>query len=153
MSKKRKTNKYKEVIEEMTEEVLDKVIEEPVEEVLDKVSEEVIEESAEEVLDKVLDEVVVEPMEEVLDKVLDEVIEEPVEEVLDEVVEERIRTLKVTAEKLNVREEPNPDSSVLIVVNKNDIFKIIDETPLYFGIQVNDNTIGYCKKDFVKECE
>ena len=93
--------------------------------------------------------------EEVVEEMTEEIleVEEPVEENLEEVVEEPIRTLKVTAEKLNVREEPNPDSSVLVVVNKNDVFKIIDETPLYFGIQVNDDVVGYCKKDFVKECE
>ena len=104
-----------------------------------KKNEEVVEEMTEEILE------VEEPVE--------EVVEEPVEENLEEVVEEPVRTLKVTVEKLNVREEPNSDSSVLVVVNKNDVFKIIDETPLYFGIQVNDDVVGYCKKDFVKECE
>ena len=123
MSRKRKNKKNEEVVEEMTEEILE--VEEPVEEVVE------------------------EPVEENLE----EVVEEPVEENLEEVVEEPVRTLKVTVEKLNVREEPNSDSSVLVVVNKNDVFKIIDETPLYFGIQVNDDVVGYCKKDFVKECE
>lgn len=67
--------------------------------------------------------------------------------------EDKEEYVKVTAKKLNVRKEPDPESIVLMVVNENDVFKIVDDTPLYFGLQINDNVIGYCKKDFVEKFE
>lgn len=78
--------------------------------------------------------------------------EDPVEGDLGE-TEDKEEYVKVTAKKLNVRKEPDPESTILMVVNENDVFKIIDNTPLYFGLQINDNVIGYCKKDFVEKFE
>ncbi len=77
---------------------------------------------------------------------------DPVEGDLGE-TEDKEEYVKVTAKKLNIRKEPNPESTILMVVNENDVFKIIDDTPLYFGLQINDNVIGYCKKDFVEKFE
>ena len=78
--------------------------------------------------------------------------EDPIEGDLGE-TEDKEEYVKVTAKKLNVRKEPDPESTILMVVNENDVFKIIDNTPLYFGLQINDNVIGYCKKDFVEKFE
>ena len=78
--------------------------------------------------------------------------EDPVEGDLGE-TEDKEEYVKVTAKKLNVRKEPDPESTILMVVNENDVFKIVDDTPLYFGLQINDNVIGYCKKDFVEKFE
>lgn len=81
-----------------------------------------------------------EPVEEI------EVLEEPVEE-------EVVKFGKVTAKQLNVRQEPSATAPVLLVVNQNDTFKIVNDVEDYYYVQINDDLFGYCKKDFIKECE
>ena len=37
-----------------------------------------------------------------------------------------------------------------MVVNKNDVFTVLDEVDNYYFIKINDNISGYCVKDFMK---
>lgn len=131
---RKRNSKKKEVIENMTEE--NKVLE--VENLED---EPVLEETIEEV-----DETVEEPIE-TLEEV-EEIVEEPVE-TIEEVPEQDVKAT-VTAGKLNVRKEPNSNAEIVMVVNKNDVFTVLDEVDNYYFIKINDNISGYCVKDFMK---
>lgn len=114
-----------------------------------KKKEEVIETMTDEILEVNEVEETTEPVEEI------EVLEEPVEEeVVEEPVEEEVVKFgKVTAKQLNVRQEPSATAPVLLVVNQNDTFKIVNDVEDYYYVQINDDLFGYCKKDFIKECE
>lgn len=105
-----------------------------------KKKEEVIETMTDEILEVNEVEETTEPVEEI------EVLEEPVEE-------EVVKFGKVTAKQLNVRQEPSATAPVLLVVNQNDTFKIVNDVEDYYYVQINDDLFGYCKKDFIKECE
>lgn len=131
---RRRNSKKKEVIENMTEE--NEVLE------VENLEEEpVLEETIEEV-----EETVEEPIE-TLEEV-EEIVEEPVE-TIEEVPEQDVKAT-VTAGKLNVRKEPNSNAEIIMVVNKNDVFTVLDEVDNYYFIKINDNISGYCVKDFMK---
>lgn len=131
---RRRNSKKKEVIENMTEE--NEVLE------VENLEEEpVLEETIEEV-----EETVEEPIE-TLEEV-EEIVEEPVE-TIEEVPEQDVKAT-VTAGKLNVRKEPNSNAEIIMVVNKNDVFTVLDEVNNYYFIKINDNISGYCVKDFMK---
>lgn len=131
---RKRNSKKKEVIENMTEE--NEVLE------VENLEEEpVLEETIEEV-----EETVEEPIE-TLEEV-EEIVEEPVE-TIEEVPEQDVKAT-VIAEKLNVRKEPNSNAEIVMVVNKNDVFTVLDEVDNYYFIKINDNISGYCVKDFMK---
>lgn len=131
---RRRNSKKKEVIENMTEE--NEVLE------VENLEEEpVLEETIEEV-----EETVEEPIE-TLEEV-EEIVEEPIE-TIEEVPEQDVKAT-VTAGKLNVRKEPNSNAEIIMVVNKNDVFTVLDEVDNYYFIKINDNISGYCVKDFMK---
>lgn len=131
---RKRSSKKKEVIENMTEE--NEVLE------VENLEEEpVLEETIEEV-----DETVEEPIE-TLEEV-EEIVEEPVE-TIEEVPEQEVKAT-VIAGKLNVRKEPNSNAEIVMVVNKNDVFTVLDEVNNYYFIKINDNISGYCVKDFMK---
>lgn len=131
---RRRNSKKKEVIENMTEE--NEVLE------VENLEEEpVLEETIEEV-----EETVEEPIE-TLEEV-EEIVEEPVE-TIEEVPEQEAKAT-VIAGKLNVRKEPNSNAEIVMVVNKNDVFTVLDEVDNYYFIKINDNISGYCVKDFMK---
>lgn len=105
------------------------------------------------VLGETIEETVEEPVEtveEVLETVEEpiETIEEPVE-TEEEVPEQEVKAI-VTAARLNVRKEPNSDAEIIMIVNKNDVFTVLDEVNNYYFIKINDNISGYCVKDFMK---
>lgn len=61
----------------------------------------------------------------------------------------------VTCDRLNVRQAPNKDANVVMVVKKNDkvIIKVDDSTIDFYKVEVKigDKTVnGYCMKDFIK---
>ena len=117
---RKRNSKKKEVIENMTEE--NEVLE------VENLEEEpVLEETIEEV---------------------EEIVEEPVE-TIEEVPEQEVKAT-VIAGKLNVRKEPNSNAEIVMVVNKNDVFTVLDEVDNYYFIKINDNISGYCVKDFMK---
>ena len=131
---RKRSSKKKEVIENMTEE--NEVLE------VENLEEEpVLEETIEEV-----DETVEEPIE-TLEEV-EEIVEETVE-TIEEVPEQEVKAT-VIAGKLNVRKEPNSNAEIVMVVNKNDVFTVLDEVNNYYFIKINDNISGYCVKDFMK---
>lgn len=131
---RKRNSKKKEVIENMTEE--NEVLE------VENLEEEpVLEETIEEV-----DETLEEPIE-TLEEV-EEIVEEPVE-TIEEVPEQEVKAT-VIAGKLNVRKEPNSNAEIVMVVNKNDVFTVLDEVDNYYFIKINDNISGYCVKDFMK---
>ena len=131
---RKRNSKKKEVIENMTEE--NEVLEvENLEE--EPVLEETIEEPVETVEE--VEEIVEEPI---------EIVEEPVE-IVEEVPEQEVKAT-VIAGKLNVRREPNSNAEIVMVVNKNDVFTVLDEVDNYYLIKINDNISGYCVKDFMK---
>lgn len=131
---RKRNSKKKEVIENMTEE--NEVLE------VENLEEEpVLEETIEEV-----EETVEEPVETVEE--VEEIIEEPVE-TIEELPEQEVKAT-VTAGKLNVRKEPNSNAEIVMVVNKNDVFTVLDEVDNYYFIKINDNISGYCVKDFMK---
>ena len=131
---RRRNSKKKEVIENMTKE--NEVLE------VENLEEEpVLEETIEEV-----EETVEEPIE-TLEEV-EEIVEEPVE-TIEEVPEQEVKAT-VIAGKLNVRKEPNSNAEIVMVVNKNDVFTVLDEVDNYYFIKINDNISGYCVKDFMK---
>lgn len=131
---RKRNSKKKEVIENMTEE--NEVLE------VENLEEEpVLEETIEEV-----DETVEEPIETIEE--VEEIVEEPVE-TIEEVPEQEVKAT-VIAGKLNVRKEPNSNAEIVMVVNKNDVFTVLDEVDNYYFIKINDNISGYCVKDFMK---
>ena len=131
---RKRNSKKKEVIENMTEE--NEVLE------VENLEEEpVLEETIEEV-----EETVEEPIE-TLEEV-EETVEEPIE-TIEEVPEQEVKAT-VIAGKLNVRKEPNSNAEIVMVVNKNDVFTVLDEVDNYYFIKINDNISGYCVKDFMK---
>ena len=79
---------------------------------------------------------------------MEEIVEEPVE-TIEEVPEQEVKAT-VIAGKLNVRKEPNSNAEIVMVVNKNDVFTVLDEVDNYYFIKINDNISGYCVKDFMK---
>lgn len=131
---RKRNSKKKEVIENMTEE--NEVLE------VENLEEEPV---LEETIDEV-EETIAEPVETVEE--MEEIIEEPVETV-EEVPEQEVKAT-VTAGKLNVRKEPNSNAEIIMVVNKNDVFTVLDEVNNYYFIKINDNISGYCVKDFMK---
>ena len=131
---RKRNSKKKEVIENMTEE--NEVLE------VENLEEEpVLEETIEEV-----EEIVEEPIETIEE--VEEIVEEPVE-TIEEVPEQEVKAT-VIAGKLNVRKEPNSNAEIIMVVNKNDVFTVLDEVYNYYFIKINDNISGYCVKDFMK---
>jgi len=60
-----------------------------------------------------------------------------------------IKTGKVTATSLNIRADANLAAPVVRVVPINTELKIIDETSDFFYVEGPDNTLGFCKKDFI----
>ena len=94
----------------------------------------------------VLVETIEEPVETVEE--VEETVEEPVE-IVEEVPEQEVKAT-VIAGKLNVRREPNSNAEIVMVVNKNDVFTVLDEVDNYYFIKINDNISGYCVKDFMK---
>lgn len=56
---------------------------------------------------------------------------------------------KVTATSLNIRAEASLTAPVVRVVPINTELKIIDETEDFFYVEGPDNTLGFCKKDFI----
>ena len=84
----------------------------------------------------------------VLEEAIEETVEEPVETV-EEVSEQEVKATVIVG-KLNVRREPNSNAEIVMVVNKNDVFTVLDEVDNYYLIKINDNISGYCVKDFMK---
>ena len=64
-------------------------------------------------------------------------------------VKSTIKTGKVTATSLNIRADANLAAPVVRVVPINTELKIIDETSDFFYVEGPDNTLGFCKKDFI----
>lgn len=60
-----------------------------------------------------------------------------------------IKIGKVTATSLNIRADANLAAPVVRVVPINTELKIIDETSDFFYVEGPDNTLGFCKKDFI----
>lgn len=88
--------------------------------------------------------------EDVLDtEVKAEKVEEPtpVEGVVE--IKPEPKTGKVTATSLNIRADANLAAPVVRVVPINTELKIIDETSDFFYVEGPDNTLGFCKKDFI----
>ena len=128
---RKRNNKKKEVIENMTEE--NEVLE------VENLEEEPV-------LEEAIEETVEEPVETVEE--VEETVEEPVETV-EEVSEQEVKATVIVG-KLNVRREPNSNAEIVMVVNKNDVFTVLNEVDNYYFIKINDNISGYCVKDFMK---
>ena len=64
-------------------------------------------------------------------------------------VKSAIKTGKVTATSLNIRADANLAAPVVRVVPINTELEIIDETSDFFYVEGPDNTLGFCKKDFI----
>lgn len=60
-----------------------------------------------------------------------------------------VKTGKVTATSLNIRADASLTAPVVRVVPINTELKIIDETKDFFYVEGPDNTLGFCKKDFI----
>lgn len=95
---------------------------------------------------------------ETIDEAVAETIEEtpitPVEGVTEIKPEPKkenttVKTGKVTATSLNIRADASLTAPVVRVVPINTELKIIDETKDFFYVEGPDNTLGFCKKDFI----
>lgn len=79
------------------------------------------------------------------------------EELLDENVEEKVAEVfyaVVKPIKLNVREEPNLDSEIIITVNRGDVVKTIDDPEYLDWLRVTyESKEGYCMKKFLERID
>ena len=119
-----KNNKEKEVEETKKEEV----VEEPIEE-----KEAVVEEPIEETVEETKKE---------------EVVEETVEEVPEDKEIIRYGSL-MNCELLNGRKEPDSNSDILLIINKDDVIKILEELDEFYKVLVNNKEV-YCMKKFIE---
>ncbi len=54
-------------------------------------------------------------------------------------------------DNINVRKEPNLKSQVIDKLNPNKTYKVITVIDQWYKIYLNNNNIGFVKKDFIKE--
>lgn len=80
-----------------------------------------------------------------------EIKDEPVKEIKPEPKKTTVgvKIGKVTATSLNIRADASLTAPVVRVVPINTELKIIDETKDFFYVEGPDNTLGFCKKDFI----
>lgn len=80
-----------------------------------------------------------------------EAVKEEVVEKVPEVVESvEPKTGIVNCDKLNVRIEPNKDSIVSLIIKKDDVVKILDDSDKeFYKITLSNGTEGYCMKKFI----
>lgn len=73
----------------------------------------------------------------------------PTDHVEEETEVEELKKVKVNCNLLNVREQPNKDSKVLLVVKLEDEMTLLDTiNNEWCKVETND-TIGYCMTEFI----
>ena len=83
-----------------------------------------------------------------IEEVKEEVKEEAVEEVKEEVKEKKYGQV-YNCELLNVRTEPNTDSEIFSILNRDDKVEILDDILGFYKI-LKDGSEVYCMKKYIK---
>ena len=86
--------------------------------------------------------------EEIKEEVKEEVKEEIKEEIKEEVAEKKYGQV-YNCELLNVRTEPNLNSEIFSILNRNDKVEILDDILDFYKI-LKDGSEVYCMKKYIK---
>lgn len=84
-----------------------------------------------------------------IEDAVEELKKDVVEEVKEEVVKEKKYGQVYNCELLNVRTEPNIDSEIFSILNRDDKVEILDDTFDFYKI-LKDGSEVYCMKKYIK---